>query len=108
MVTLASQNLSEFALHVRAILGLAMPHGEVHVDSPAASAVVLGSEDIEGPVYGGVDNALAVHAEVDLRLFGKPSSSNGRRLGVVLARADSVDAARTHAFAAAMRIRATK
>jgi phosphoribosylglycinamide formyltransferase 2 len=107
MVTLASQFLSEFALHVRAILGLALPHGEIPLDSPAASAVVLGNSEISAPVYGGIDNALAVHAAVDLRLFGKPTSSDGRRLGVVLARADSVDAARNHAFAAAIRIRAT-
>ncbi|MGH2905827.1 MAG: formate-dependent phosphoribosylglycinamide formyltransferase [Solirubrobacterales bacterium] len=106
MVTLASQRLSEFALHVRAILGLALPHGEVPVDTPAASAVVLGDADIDGPVYSNVDSALAVHSQVDLRLFGKPTSSPGRRLGVVLARDENVDAARTHAFAAAMRVRA--
>jgi phosphoribosylglycinamide formyltransferase 2 len=105
MVTLASQSLSEFALHVRAILGLALPHGEVPLHTPAASAVVLGSEDIDAPVYGGIDNALAVHSEVELRLFAKPTATDGRRLGVVLARAETVDAARTHAFAAAMRIR---
>jgi phosphoribosylglycinamide formyltransferase 2 len=106
MVTMASQNLSEFALHVRAILGLALPHGDVPLSSPAASAVILGNEDLDGPVYGGLDNALAVHSDIEVRLFGKPTSSSGRRLGVVLARAETVDAARTHAFAAAMRIRA--
>jgi phosphoribosylglycinamide formyltransferase 2 len=106
MVTLASQNLSEFALHVRAILGIAIHRGEIPIHSPAASAVILGSADLEGPVFSGIDNAIAVHSEVDVRLFGKPTSSDGRRLGVVISRADTVDAARTHAFAAAMRIRA--
>jgi phosphoribosylglycinamide formyltransferase 2 len=105
MVTMASQNLSEFALHVRAILGIGLAHGDVPLTSPAASAVILGNEDLDGPVYGGIDNALAVHSDIEVRLFGKPTASDGRRLGVVLARADTVDAARTHAFAATMRVR---
>lgn len=105
MVTLASQDLSEFALHVRAILGLPIHGSVIPLRSPAASAVVLGDDEGEAPVYSGIDNALAVHGDTELRIFGKPTASPGRRLGVVLARADDAEAARTHAWTAAMRIR---
>lgn len=105
MVTLASQDLSEFALHVRAILGLPIHVGEIPLRSPAASAVVLGTDDDPAPIYSGLDNALAVHGDTELRIFGKPTSSPGRRLGVVLARAGDPEAARTHAWTAAMRVR---
>lgn len=105
MVTLASQDLSEFALHVRAILGLPIHVGEIPLRSPAASAVVLGTDDDAAPIYAGLDNALAVHHDTELRIFGKPTSSPGRRLGVVLARAADPEAARTHAWTAAMRVR---
>ncbi len=106
MVTMASQDLSEFALHVHAILGLPVQSGEIPLRSPAASAVVLGDDDLDAPAYDGIDNALSVHRDTELRIFAKPSSSKGRRLAVVLTRADDAEAARTHAFAAAMRIRA--
>lgn len=105
MVTLASQDLSEFALHVRAILGLPIHVGEIPLRSPAASAVVLGTDDDDAPVYAGLDDALAVHRDTELRIFGKPSSSPGRRLGVALARAQDAESARTHAWTAAMRVR---
>lgn len=105
MVTLASQDLSEFALHVRAILGLPLHVGEIPLRSPAASAVILGTEDDDAPVYAGLDDALAVHRDTELRIFGKPTSSPGRRLGVALARATDAEAARTHAWTAAMRVR---
>lgn len=105
MVTLASQDLSEFALHVRAILGLPVHGTVIPLRSPAASAVVLGDDEVDAPVYAGIDNALAVHGDTELRIFGKPSATPGRRLGVVLARAEDAEAARTHAWTAAMRIR---
>lgn len=105
MVTLASQDLSEFALHVRAILGLPIHGTLIPLRSPAASAVVLGDEEGEAPTYSGLDNALSVHGDTEIRIFGKPTTSPGRRLGVVLARADDPEAARTHAFTAAMRVR---
>lgn len=102
MVTLASQQLSEFALHVRAIIGLPVPSGEIELQSPSASAVVLGpAVAIDAPTYSGLDAALTVDPQVDVRLFGKPTSSPGRRLGVALARAETTDAARELAARAA-------
>jgi phosphoribosylglycinamide formyltransferase 2 len=101
LVTLASQDLSEFALHVRAILGLAVPAGEIPLRGPAASAVILGSVDAEPPVYSGVDSALKSSENVNIEIFGKPSASPGRRMGVVVARADDIEYARKTAQAAA-------
>ncbi|MGR1224898.1 formate-dependent phosphoribosylglycinamide formyltransferase [Aeromonas veronii] len=85
MVTLISQDLSEFALHVRAILGL--PVGTITQYGPSASAVVLlegHSQDIR---YQGIGEALALVPGAQLRLFGKPEIAGRRRLGVALARA---------------------
>jgi phosphoribosylglycinamide formyltransferase 2 len=104
MVTLATQALSEFALHARAILGLPVPAGTVPLLAPGASAVVLGTEAVQAPVFAGVADALAVDPTVDVRLFGKPESRPGRRLGVALARAEDVDAARALAVEAAGRV----
>jgi phosphoribosylglycinamide formyltransferase 2 len=101
LVTLASQDLSEFALHVRAILGLAVPAGEIPLRGPAASAVILGTADAEPPVYSGVDAALNSSENVGVVIFGKPSASPGRRMGVVVARADDIEYARKTARAAA-------
>lgn len=103
MVTMASQSLSEFALHVRAILGLPVPsiEGRVPLESPAASAVVLGEHERDAPAYSGLAAALAVDPSVELRLFGKPDERPGRRLGVALARGADVDEARQRARVAA-------
>jgi phosphoribosylglycinamide formyltransferase 2 len=108
MVTMASQRLSEFALHVRAILGLPVPTDEagyVPLVGPTASAVVLGDRDVDAPAFAGVDDALAVDASVELRLFGKPEARPGRRLGVALARGGDVAEARRRAVAAAGAVR---
>lgn len=94
LVTLISQNLSEFALHARAILGLPIPL--IDGRGPSASAVILGHGQSECMRYRGLDNALAA-PDTELRLFGKPAISGTRRLGVALARADSVDQAREKA-----------
>ena len=94
LVTIASQDLSEFALHVRAILGLPLPEDLIPLRSPAASAVILAETDIEDPQYSGMDRALATDEHVRLLIFGKPSASPGRRMGVVLATGESVEAAR--------------
>ncbi len=102
MVTLASQWQSEFALHVRALLGL--PIGPVHLQSPAASAVILAEGELEAPRAHGIDEALSL-PQADLRLFGKPQVSGRRRMGVALARAETVDQARAVAVAAAECIR---
>ncbi len=101
MVTLVTQALSEFALHARAILGLPVPAGEVPLLGPGASAVVLGEAAGDAPRYAGLEAALAVDPEVTVRLFGKPTSRPGRRLGVALARAEDPDGARELARAAA-------
>jgi phosphoribosylglycinamide formyltransferase 2 len=97
MVTLVSQNLNEFELHLRAILGLPIP--EITVYEPAASAAILAnrqSDPAESVVYDGLAEAL-MEPGTDVRLFGKPSTRQYRRMGVALARADSIDQARAKA-----------
>jgi phosphoribosylglycinamide formyltransferase 2 len=101
MVTMASQALSEFALHVRAVLGLPVPEGVVPVLAPAASAVCLATEDLAQPVVSGLAEALAVDPSVDVRVFAKPDARPGRRMGVALARGADADEARGRAKAAA-------
>ena len=85
MVTLISQDLSEFALHVRAILGL--PVGTITQYGPSASAVVLREGHSQNIRYQGIGDALALVPSAQLRLFGKPEIAGRRRLGVALARA---------------------
>ncbi|WP_429093099.1 formate-dependent phosphoribosylglycinamide formyltransferase [Aeromonas veronii] len=85
MVTLISQDLSEFALHVRAILGL--PVGTITQYGPSASAVVLREGHSQDIRYQGIGEALALVLGAQLRLFGKPEIAGRRRLGVALARA---------------------
>lgn len=106
MVTLISQNLSEFDLHARAVLGLPVP--EVKLHGPSASAVILADRDGEAPGYEGLAAALAVAGgEVDLRIFGKPTTRPWRRMGVALALAGDTDAARRIAAQAAGEVRIT-
>ena len=90
LVTLMSQNFSEFALHARAILGLPIPVIRQH--GPTASAVLLVAGDSQQMQYGNLDQALA-EPDTDLRLFGKPEVQGERRLGVALACADSIETA---------------
>ncbi|MBF6023675.1 formate-dependent phosphoribosylglycinamide formyltransferase [Lysobacter niastensis] len=97
LVTLASQDLSEFALHARAILGLPIP--AIREYGPAASCAVL-AQGHGVPVFSGVDRALA-HADTQLRLFGKPRVEGHRRVAVTLALAESIDQARERARKAA-------
>ncbi|MEL6686622.1 MAG: phosphoribosylglycinamide formyltransferase 2, partial [Pseudomonadota bacterium] len=94
LVTLVSQDLSEFALHARAILGLPIP--AIRQFGPAASHVILGQGTSNNPQFEGVDQALA-NPDTQLRLFGKPSLDGTRRLGVALARGESVEQARKKA-----------
>lgn len=103
MVTLISQDLSEFDLHARAILGLPIP--EIVLAGPAASAVILADREAAGFRYAGLADALAAGPRVDIRIFGKPTTRPNRRMGVALARADSVEAARAQAREAAGRVR---
>ncbi|MFQ1845691.1 formate-dependent phosphoribosylglycinamide formyltransferase [Aeromonas veronii] len=86
MVTLISQDLSEFALHVRAILGL--PVGTITQYGPSASAVVLREGHSQDIRYQGIGEALAKVPGAQLRLFGKPEIAGRRRLGVALARSE--------------------
>ena len=102
LVTLASQDLSEFALHARAILGLPIPAIRQH--GPAASAVILARGDSADVRYANLDAALA-SADTQLRLFGKPEVRGERRMGVALALGDSIEAARARATAAAAAVR---
>ncbi|AIE74811.1 MULTISPECIES: phosphoribosylglycinamide formyltransferase 2 [unclassified Synechocystis] len=91
MVTLISQNLNEFELHLRAILGLPIPR--IQQMGPAASAVILAPQAGEKLSYTGLTEALA-QPGTDVRLFGKPNARPHRRLGVALAQGESVDQAR--------------
>ncbi|BBD00307.1 MULTISPECIES: formate-dependent phosphoribosylglycinamide formyltransferase [Sphingobium] len=104
MVTLLSQNLSEFDLHARAILGLPIP--DITLRGPSASAVILADRDSADFRYEGLADALATPGgEVDVRLFGKPTTRPYRRMGVAIARADTADAARALAKAAADKVK---
>lgn len=98
LVTLLSQDLSEFALHARAILGLPIP--VIRQNGYCASAVILVEGESEQPVFGNLERALA-QPDVHLRLFGKPELAGKRRMGVALTKADSVEEARARAVAAA-------
>ena len=102
LVTLISQDLPQFALHVRAILGL--PVTGIRQFGPSASCAVLVDGDGAGPTYHGVADALA-EPDTMLRLFGKPEVRGRRRMAVTLARADDIDGARAKARAAAAKIR---
>ncbi len=96
MVTLISQDLSEFALHARAILGLPIPDIAFH--GPSASSVILVEGESSQVRFGNLDSALAA-TETALRLFGKPEVSGKRRMGVGLARGSDTDEARAKALA---------
>jgi phosphoribosylglycinamide formyltransferase 2 len=101
LVTLATQRLSEFELHARAILGLPV---DTALRDCGASAVIYGGLDASGIAYDGVAEALAV-PQSDLRLFGKPESYVRRRMGVAVASADTVEEARARARQAAACVR---
>ena len=100
LVTLASQDLSEFALHARAILGLPIP--AIRQLGPSASCAML-AHGHGVPVFSNVAAALQV-PDSGLRLFGKPRVDGQRRVGVTLARGDTIDSARATAREAAQAI----
>ncbi len=102
LVTLISQDLSQFALHARAILGLPVPNIRQH--GPAASCALLLEGDRVAPRFSGLDQALA-EPDTQLRLFGKPEVVGRRRMGVTLARGDSIEEARDKARRACVAIR---
>jgi phosphoribosylglycinamide formyltransferase 2 len=104
LVTLATQRLSEFELHARAILGLPV---DTALRRPGASAVIYGGMDATGIAFDGLAEALQV-PESDLRLFGKPESFLKRRMGVAIATADTTDQARQRAKLAAGKVKPVK
>ncbi|HLF15996.1 MAG TPA: formate-dependent phosphoribosylglycinamide formyltransferase, partial [Candidatus Thermoplasmatota archaeon] len=102
LVTLGSQDLSEFALHVRAITGLPVP--DVGPRGPTASAVILAEGESATPRYEGVEEALK-EPGVQIRLFGKPTAHKNRRMGVVVAAGRTIEVARERAKRAAAKVR---
>lgn len=101
MVTMISQNMSEFELHVRAIAGL--PIGEITLLSPSASAVILSTITTDRPIFTGINEALKVPTS-KLRIFGKPKAYPNRRMAVALAIGSTVEQARERAKACASAI----
>ena len=95
MVTMISQDLSQFALHARAILGLPIPN--IHFHGPSASSVILVQGESRQPCFENLDKALQ-QEDTQLRLFGKPEVSGQRRMGVLLARGDNIEEARNKAI----------
>lgn len=104
MVTLISQQLSEFALHARAILGLPIPHIKQY--GAAASAVLLVPGQSQNIQYAGLPAALA-EIDTEFRIFAKPEVQGERRMGVALALADNVEAATAKALAVVSNIQVT-
>ncbi len=103
MVTLISQDLSEFDLHIRAILGLPIP--EIKYYGPSASAVVLATkESTARPQFSGIEKALEMK-NVDVRIFGKPTTRPNRRMAVTLARSGNIEKAKNLAIRAAGKIK---
>ena len=102
MVTLVSQNLTEFDLHARAVMGLPVPP-QMRA-RPSASAVILAEQDSDDLSYDGLADALA-ESGTDLRIFAKPTSRPYRRMGVALATAGDTDEARRKARDAAGKVR---
>jgi phosphoribosylglycinamide formyltransferase 2 len=101
MVTMISQDLSQFALHVRAILGLPVPNIVQH--GPSASAVILAEGCSTNVCFTNIDSALAA-ANTQLRLFGKPEVAGKRRMGVALARGSDIENARQKARSVAAKV----
>jgi phosphoribosylglycinamide formyltransferase 2 len=101
MVTMISQDLSEFALHVRAILGLPIP--VIRQLGPSASSVILVKGKSSNITFTGLEEALA-EPDTQLRLFGKPEVNGERRMGVCLAKGSTIEEARAKANRAAGRI----
>ena len=98
LVTLISQNLNEFELHLRAILGIPIP--EIVCDKPSASRVILATRNNREVSYKGIEEALS-QSNTNVFIFGKPSSTEGRRMGVAVAKAKTIEEAREKADKAA-------
>jgi phosphoribosylglycinamide formyltransferase 2 len=104
MVTMISQDLSQFALHARAILGLPIPN--IHFHGPSASSVILVEGKSKQVSFGNLEQVLA-QPNTQLRLFGKPEVDGERRMGVVLARDETLDLALEKAKSASSQVEIT-
>ncbi len=104
MVTMISQDLSQFALHARAILGLPIPNINFH--GPSASSVILVSGESKQIAFSHIQQALA-GSDTQIRLFGKPEVSGQRRMGVTLARDRNIELAKEKAVNASQKIKVT-
>ena len=102
MVTLTSQNLNEFELHLRAFLNLPIP--KITLLKPSASRVILSNGDHIKPSYAGLEEALEFE-NIKVLIFGKPTCKKGRRMGVVLSSNDDLITARENADKAALKIK---
>ena len=102
MVTLVSQNINEFELHLRAFLNLPIPY--ISLIEPSATRVILADKDYINPIYEGLNKALEVE-KTKVLIFGKPVSRKGRRMGVVLASNKDINLARENADKARRRIK---
>ena len=101
MVTLVSQNLNEFELHLRAFLNLPIP--KISLLKPSATRVIISDNESNNPSYAGINEALELE-NTKVLIFGKPSSKKGRRMGVVLSSNDDINIARGNADKSAHRI----
>jgi len=101
MVTMISQDLSQFALHARAVLGLPVP--DIHFHGPSASSVILVNGESSHVTFNNINEALKL-PDTQIRLFGKPEVKGQRRMGVALARDNSVAAAKQKAINASASI----
>lgn len=104
MVTMISQDLSQFALHARAILGLPVPAIRFH--GPSASSVILVNGESSQLTFNNLEQALNI-PDTQLRLFGKPEVKGQRRMGVALARGQDIEEAKHKAIKASQQITAT-
>jgi len=102
MVTLVSQNINEFELHLRAFLNLPIPY--ISLIEPSATRVILADKDYINPIYEGLNKALEVE-KTKVLIFGKPVSRKDRRMGVVLASNKDINLARENADKAGRRIK---
>ena len=101
LVTLISQNLNEFELHLRAILGIPIP--EIVCADASASRVILATQPNRDVRYKGIEEALS-QSNTNIFIFGKPTSTKGRRMGVAVAKAKTITEARLKADKAAQSV----
>ena len=101
MVTLVSQNINEFELHLRAFLNLPIP--KIELIEPSATRVILSNKEYLNPTYEGLNEALEFE-NTKVLIFGKPVSRKGRRMGVVLSSNKDINLAKKNADQAARKI----